>query len=326
MFHHVKELEFNARVSKPDPRFASLLLEQFGGGNGELKAAMQYFTQAFAVRKAYPDVYDMLMDIATEELSHLEIVGATLTMLLDGVNGELKDAAETAVLPNLLPNGEEKDRMIHQAMTNPQFLVLSGGAPTLTNSQGVYWTGAYVNANGELTVDLRSDLAAESRAKIVYEYLMQFTDDSYVRDTLGFLMTREIAHYKMFTAALDNIEPNFPPGIFQGDPRYTHLYMNMSNGAPVRGPWNEGQGPWGEGESWEYVENPIDHVVQTQGLVEQPIKGTSHTVEEVQAKEKQLSQKRSQEVKSAVKPGPDQWSTYPQSSPAAPKGMKNKSK
>lgn len=67
MFHYVKELQFNARVSGPDPRFASLLLEQFGGGNGELKAAMQYFVQAFAARQPYPEKYDLLMDIATEE-------------------------------------------------------------------------------------------------------------------------------------------------------------------------------------------------------------------------------------------------------------------
>src|SRR5687768_10733586 len=96
MFYHVKELQFNARVSKPDPRFATILLEQFGGANRELKAAMQYITQAFAARQPYPKHYDLLMDIATEELSHLEIVGATIQMLLNGVNGELKNAAESA--------------------------------------------------------------------------------------------------------------------------------------------------------------------------------------------------------------------------------------
>ena len=96
MFHHVKDLQFNARVSKPDPRFARLLLEQFGGPNGELKAAMQYFVQAFGCRKPHPDKYDMLMDIATEEFSHLEIVGATIQMLLTGVNGELKNAADVS--------------------------------------------------------------------------------------------------------------------------------------------------------------------------------------------------------------------------------------
>src|SRR5688572_32558329 len=82
MFYHVKDLQFNARVSAPDPRFANLLLQQFGGPNGELKAAMQYFVQAFGAKEPYPDKYDLLMDIATEEFSHLEIVGATIQMLL----------------------------------------------------------------------------------------------------------------------------------------------------------------------------------------------------------------------------------------------------
>ena len=116
MFHHVKELQFNARVSKPDPRFARLLLEQFGGPNGELKAAMQYFVQAFGCRKPHPDVYDMLMDIATEEFSHLEIVGATIQMLLTGVNGELKNAADESDLSKLLDGKPAKENYIHDAI------------------------------------------------------------------------------------------------------------------------------------------------------------------------------------------------------------------
>lgn len=122
-------------------------------------------------------------------------------MLLDGVNGELKNAAETSDLAQLLKGKAQKEAMIHEAMTNPQFLVLSGGGPTLTNSQGVPWSGSYVTANGDLTVDLRSNIAAESRAKIVYEYLLQFTEDPLVQESLRFLMTRETAHFQMFSAA-----------------------------------------------------------------------------------------------------------------------------
>jgi Mn-containing catalase len=169
MFHHVKELQFNARVSKPDPHFAKLLLQQFGGPNGELKAAMQYFVQAFGVRKSYPDKYDLLMDIATEEFSHLEIVGATITMLLAGVNGELKNAVERCELNKVMRGNGPREELIHLAATNPQFLLESAGGPTVTDSVGTPWSGTYVNANGDLTVDLRSNIAAESRAKIVYE-------------------------------------------------------------------------------------------------------------------------------------------------------------
>ena len=215
MFYHSKELQFKARVSRPDPRFARLLLEQFGGGNGELKAAMQYFVQAFACHNPYPDKYDMLMDIATEELGHLEIVGATIQMLLAGVNGNLKDAAERN---DVFGESISKDDFIHSAFSiNPQFGVLTGGGPRLTDSNGVPWQGSYVNANSDLTVDLRSDIAAESRAKIVYEYLMQFTDDKDVLATLNFLMTREVAHFQQFEAALDTIQPNFPPGVLQSE-------------------------------------------------------------------------------------------------------------
>jgi Mn-containing catalase len=312
MFYHVKELQFNARVSRPDPRFAGLLLEQFGGGNGELKAAMQYFVQALGARQPYPDKYDLLMDIATEEFSHLEIVGATITMLLEGINGQLKEAADRSDLMKLLQGAAAKEEYIHESMIQPQFLTLTGGGPALTNSQGVPWSGAYVNANGDLTVDLRSDIAAESRAKIVYEYLLQFTDDPYVQDSLRFLMTREIAHFQMFSAALDTIQPNFPPGVLQGDPRYTHLFFNMSNGASADGPWNSGRGPWGDGESWVFIEDPLKHVVQTNGLTRQDIAGNTRSDDDVDAMNRKLSKQRSAEVSSMVPSGENQWSAYPQ--------------
>lgn len=310
MFHHVKELQFNARVSKPDPRFATLLLEQFGGANGELKAAMTYFIQAFGCKKPYPDKYDLLMDIATEEFSHLEIVGATITMLLDGVNGDLKDAAEKSEIMKLMKGRGAKEEVIHQNLIQPQFLNSSGGGPTLTNSAGVPFNGNFIDSNGDLTVDLRSDIAAESRAKIVYEYLLQFTDDPYVQESLRFLMTREVAHFQMFSAALDTIKPNFPPGILQGDPRFTHAYYNMSNGKNVRGPWNEGQGPWKEGEQWEYIEDPVTHTRETKGGTEKGIEGTSMTEKDAKVMEEKLGKQRSEEVKAASDSGVMQWSIY----------------
>ena len=309
MFYHVKELQFNARVSKPDPRFARLLLEQFGGPNGELKAAMQYFVQSFSAKMPYPDKYDMLMDIATEEFSHLEIVGATIQMLLDGINGQLKDAADESPLMDLLSGKEKKEHMINDAMMNPQFFVLTGGGPRLTDSNGVPWSGAYVNANGDPTVDLRSNIAAESRAKIVYEYLLQFTDDPHVKETLKFLMTREIAHAQMFMAALETIQPNFPPGIKQGDPRYTNTYYNLSNGVDYRGPWNEGVSP-ALGETWQYIADPIQHVVETNGLSNVTPTGTDRTVESAEEAGTKLGKMRSEEIKNAVPEGELQWSTY----------------
>jgi Mn-containing catalase len=308
MFHHVKELQFNARVSRPDPRFARLLLEQFGGANGELKAAMQYFTQAFSCKQPFPDKYDMLMDIGTEEFSHLEIVGATIQMLLSGVNGELKQAAERDDITTLLDGKAAKEDYIHEAMINPHFYALTGGGPAVTDSNGIPWSGAYVNANGDPTVDMRSNMAAESRAKIVYEYLMKYTDDPYVKETLTFLMTREVAHYQMFEAALNTIQPNFPPGILQSDPRHSNTYYNMSDGETVRGPWNEGISSQLQ-EQWQYINNPVEKVRETEGLTQLEPQGTDRTLESVAETDQMLSEERSAEVNAATIDA-TQWSIY----------------
>jgi Mn-containing catalase len=311
MFYHTKELQFNARVSKPDPRFARLLLEQFGGGNGELKAAMQYFTQAFAFKQSHPDKYDMLMDIATEEFSHLEIVGATVQMLLKGIGGELKDIADGEDITTTLLDGKsKKESYIHEAMTNPQFFVLSGGGPTVTDSNGNPWQGSFVNANGDLTVDLRSNMGAESRAKIVYEYLMQFTDDSYVKETLRFLMTREVAHFQMFEAALNTIQPNFPPGILQSDPKHSNTYFNMSAGGKENGPWNTGTSTQ-LNEEWQLINEPLEHVIETNGLTEIAPTGTERNEKTVSSYNAKLAEERSAEIKNAVPKDKSQWSTYP---------------
>jgi Mn-containing catalase len=308
MFYHVKELQFNAKVSQPDVRFAKLLLEQFGGGNGELKAAMQYFVQAFSCRKPYPDKYDLLMDIATEEFSHLEIVGATIQMLLTGVNGELKNATDESDLTKMLDGKTARQEYIHEAILHPHFFVLSGGGPLVTDSQGIPWSGAYVNADGDLTVDLRSDIAAESRAKMVYEYLLGFTDDPLVKETLRFLMTREVAHFQMFEAALESIQPNFPPGILQSDPRHSNKYFNMSQGEDFKGPWNEGKSPE-FGEEWKYIEDPIEHVRQTNGLLKEKAEGSTRTEKSVQKNNQMLSAERKNQIEeaTATKDGEISW-------------------
>lgn len=309
MFYHVKELQFNARVSQPDPRFARLLLEQFGGCNGELKAAMQYFVQAFCCKNPYPDKYDMLMDIATEELGHLEIVGATIQMLLGPVNGEMKDVADNQEIMKMMSGKPGKEDYIHQAMTNPQFLVLAPGSPMLTDSNGNPWTATYVTADAELTVDLRSNIAAESRAKIVYEYLIPFTDDPDVKKTLTFLMTREVAHFQQFQAALDSIRPNFPPGIFQTDPRYSNLYYDMSKGEEARGPWNEGMSPELK-ETWQYIQHVQQQVEETDGLLDLEPQGTPRTDAEVKEIDMQLGKARSEEILAATPKKDMQWSKY----------------
>ncbi len=200
MFLHNKRLQYTVRVAEPNPGLANLLLEQFGGAQGELAAASRYFTQALA--EDDPGRKDLLMDIATEELSHLEVVGSIIVMLNKGAKGRMAEGVEEEGELYRALNGAGNDSHITS-------LLYGAGSP-LTNSAGVPWTAAYIDTIGEPTADMRSNIAAEARAKIVYERLMNVTDDPGVKEALGFLMTREIAHQLSFEKALHAIQPNFP--------------------------------------------------------------------------------------------------------------------
>lgn len=229
MFAHNKRLQYTVHVNETNPGLANLLLEQFGGPQGELAAACRYFTQAIA--EDDPGRKNMLMDIATEELSHLEIIGYLVAMLNKGAKGELSEALEAEAEIYRKLNGPGNDSHVTQ--------LLYGGGPALTNSGGQLWNAGYIDTIGEPTADLRSNIAAEARAKIIYERLINATEDADVRQTLGFLMTREMSHQKSFEKALYSIEPNFPPGKLAGDPKFANVYFSMSQGkVQTRGPWN----------------------------------------------------------------------------------------
>lgn len=238
MFMHNKRLQYTVRVSECNPALANLMLEQFGGPQGELAAALRYFTQALAEEDGGRK--DMLLDIATEELSHLEVIGNIVAMLNRGAKGRLAEATEGEADLFRSLSGPGNDSHVTQ-------LLYGGGVP-LVNSAGVPWTAAYVDTIGEPTADLRSNIAAEARAKIVYERLINLSDDAGVREALGFLMTREVAHQKSFEKALYAIEPNFPPGKLPGDPRYADVYMNLSQGV------DDQRGPWNQGPQWQYLD------------------------------------------------------------------------
>ncbi len=267
MFKHVKQLQYTVRVAEPNPGLANLLLEQFGGPQGELAAACRYFTQGLGDDD--PGRKDMLLDIATEELSHLEIIGTLVGMLNKGAKGELAE-------------GTENEAELYRSMTangNDSHItsLLYGGGPALTNSAGVPWTAAYIDTIGEPTADLRSNIAAEARAKIIYERLINVTDDSGVKDALAFLMTREAAHQMSFEKALQSIRNNFPPGKLPPVEEYTNKYYNMSQGGEVRGSWNSDK-------HFEYVEDPQPAVDGGDGLADVKLSSTQKTLLKAMAK------------------------------------------
>lgn len=237
MFAHNKRLQYTVRVSGPNPGLANLMLEQFGGPQGELAAAMRYFTQAVSEDDAGRK--DMLMDIATEELSHLEVIGHIVAMLNKGAKGQLAEAVDTEAEMYRKITGAGNDSHVTQ--------VLYGGGTPLVNSAGVPWTAAYIDSITEPSADLRSNIAAEARAKVVYERLIALTDDPGVKEALGFLMTREVAHQKSFEKALYSMDSNFPSGKMPVDPRFSSVYYNMSQGE------GEMRGPWNQGPEWDFV-------------------------------------------------------------------------
>lgn len=240
MYHHVKKLMYTVRVDTPDPAFGNMLLEQFGGANGELAAAMQYSIQGLNCDD--PERKDLLMDIGTEEMSHLEVVG-TLARL------------------HLKPT--KADREFAEA--DPLIAIAGGGGVNLFNSQGNPWTADYLKITGELDVDLRSNIAAEARAKIVYERLLNFTDDAGTRDALQFLMTREITHMKAFTAALESMnKPRFVIGRIPPTPGLVDQFFNDSTGVGEDGEL-DARGPWNEGGDWERVEAPAFQALRGAG-------------------------------------------------------------
>jgi Mn-containing catalase len=262
MYHHIKKLMYTVRVDEPDPRFGNMLLEQFGGANGELAAALQYSIQALNCED--PDRKDLLMDIGTEELSHLEIIGTLARMHLRPMKFA-RDAAEA----------------------DPLVAIAGGGGVGLFNSMGNPWTADYLKVTGELDVDLRSNIAAEARAKIVYERLINFCEDAGTRDALQFLMTREITHMKAFTAALASMEkPPFSVGRIAPTAGLVNQYFNESTGEGDHGEI-DARGPWNEGDNWEFIQAPALQEM-AQGIPEMSIRDESTDVASSESMEELL--------------------------------------
>lgn len=202
MFKHEKNLLHEVKVDGPNPNYAAMLQEQLGGPQGELKAAMQYLSQSFRIKD--PEIRDLFLDIAAEELSHMEMVATTVNML----NGHVLDAKNATI-------------------GNIEAHVLTGLAPALSNASGYIWTAAYVNETGDLAADILSNIAAEQRAKVVYEYLHRQINDKGVRETIDFLLNREEAHNTMFREAFNRIQDT---GSLKdwGISKDSKLYFNLS--------------------------------------------------------------------------------------------------
>ncbi|SCI85131.1 Probable manganese catalase [uncultured Clostridium sp.] len=203
MFKHEKKLLHEVKIEKPNPQYAVLMQEQLGGGNGELKAAMQYISQSFRIKD--PAIKDLFLDIGAEELSHMEMVAQTINLL----NGHDVDYKRVDV-------GEIQTH------------VMFGLTPGLVNSSGAPWTANYVTVTGDLVADLLSNIASEQRAKTVYEYLYRQIYDKHVRETIDFLLNREEAHNALFREALNKVKDTGSNHDF-GVTEDSRLYFDLSS-------------------------------------------------------------------------------------------------
>ena len=206
MFKHEKLLFHPVQVEQPNPQYAALLQEQLGGGNGELKAAMQYMSQSFRIKD--PAIKDLFMDIAAEELSHMEMVATTINLL----NGHDVDYEKVGA-------GEVETH------------VLLGLNPGLINASGYSWTADYVTVTGDLCADLLSNIASEQRAKVVYEYLYRQIKDKKVQETIDFLLNREEAHNALFREAFNRVQDTGSNKEF-GVTKDSRIYFDLSTPSP----------------------------------------------------------------------------------------------
>ena len=229
MFFHKKELISKAvNVDEANPRYAQLLLEQFGGATGELSAALQYWVQSFHIE--HPGIKDMLQDIAVEEFSHLEMIGKL-------IEAHTKDVDQTDAFQSTL-------------------FAVRGKGPHFLDSQGSAWTATYLNEGGNVVRDLRANIAAEAGARQTYESLIKMAPDEGTKKTLVHLLTREISHTKMFMEALQSLGKLTDPFFGNVQPDETvDIYYNLStNGKDERGPWNSD-------ENFNYIADPMQEKV-----------------------------------------------------------------
>ncbi len=177
MWTYEKKLQYPVKIKNPNPKLAQLIISQYGGPDGELGASLRYLSQRFAM--PYAELKGLLTDIGTEELGHLEMIGAIVYQLTRNLSVE-----------EIKKSGFDTYFVDHTAGVYP---VAASGAP---------FTAAYIQSKGDVITDLHENLAAEQKARTTYDNILRFTDDPDVADAIKFLRAREVVHYQRFGEGL----------------------------------------------------------------------------------------------------------------------------
>ena len=268
MFFHTKQFQYNAKPDAPDPIFAKQLQEILGGQWGEMSVMIGYLFQGFNCRG--PAKYrDMIMDIATEEIGHVEMIATMIARLLEQSPVEAEEAVandNSGVLGSIMGgNGDQQD-LILSAM-NPQHYIVGGLGATPRDSMGNAWNSGYIVSSGNLLADFRYNVTAESQGRLQVSRLYNLTKDAGVRDMLAFLIARDNMHQNQWLAAIeelraDGLEETPVPISFplaNEHSQFSYKFMNFSDGEESRqGRWASGPSMDGRGE-FEYVAQPEAH-------------------------------------------------------------------
>jgi Mn-containing catalase len=237
--------------------------ELLGGQWGEISVMMTYLFQGWNCRG--PAKYrDMLLDTATEEIAHVEMIATMIARLLETSPVEAEKAADDGgVVGTVLGGGDTQEAIINAAM-NPQHAIVTGGGAAPNDSQGYPWNARYTIASGNLLADMRFNVTAESQGRLQVARLYQLTNDSGVRDMFSFLLARDTMHQNQWLAAIEELEKdgleetpvpsNFPQAREMSEVAYR--FMNFSQGEESReGRWAKGPSKDGKGQ-FEYVADP----------------------------------------------------------------------
>ena len=177
MFVYEKKLQYPVRIKNTNPALAKFIITQYGGPDGELGASLRYLSQRYAM--PYPELAAVLTDIGTEELGHLEMIGAIVYQLTRNMTpAQIRTA------------GFDTYFVDHTAGIYPQF------------ASGTPWTAATIAVKGDVITDLSEDMAAEQKARTTYDNILRLSDDPDVNDVIRFLRAREVVHYQRFGEAL----------------------------------------------------------------------------------------------------------------------------
>ena len=263
MFYHKKQLQYFKPPQKPDAIYAKKMQELIGGTFGEMTVMMQYLFQGWNCRG--PAKYrDMLLDIGTEEIGHIEMLATMIAHLLDDAPLKMQEEGALDAVVGAVMGGSNPREVIMAAAMNPQHAIVSGLGATPSDSVGYPWNGRFIVASGNLMADFRSNLHAESQGRLQAVRLYEMSDDPGVKDTLSFMIARDTMHQNQWEAAIeelkaDGLESTPVPSSFPLDlekREHAYQFWNHSEGTEsAEGRWAKGPSPDGKGQ-FEYVANP----------------------------------------------------------------------